>query len=119
MNRSEDQLQATIAIWLDIQQKMGWLLWYAIPNTARRSPREGARFKRMGVKAGVSDIAIVFPNGRAAFIELKSDKGKLSQSQKDFLQLATKLNAHTAVCRSLDEVCKCVMDWRDEMRRAA
>ena len=36
---------------------------FAVPNTAKRSLREGARFKREGVKAGVSDYVILYPSG--------------------------------------------------------
>ena len=67
----EQDLQRTVAAWLDIQQRLGRLLYYAIPMGGARSKTEAAIFKGLGVKAGVPDIALVFPGGRAAFIELK------------------------------------------------
>lgn len=38
-------------------------LLHHIPNGGKRNAREGARFKRMGVKAGVPDIAFPIPRG--------------------------------------------------------
>jgi hypothetical protein len=38
--------------------------------------------KKMGLKSGCPDIIIEYPEGRILYIELKTEKGRLSDSQK-------------------------------------
>lgn len=55
-----------------------------IPNGGKRNPREGARMKRMGVRAGVSDYHLPVPRGKyhSLWIELKPIvKGKIPYVQ--------------------------------------
>lgn len=51
-----------------------------IPNGGYHHPREAKKLKKMGVKAGVSDLLLAYPNDyyHGLWIELKSPKGKLS-----------------------------------------
>jgi hypothetical protein len=60
---------------------------FHIPNERRCSPQHGAILKRMGVKAGVSDVAIMRPSRgfHGMFLELKSSKGKISPLQSKFM----------------------------------
>ena len=64
---------------------------------------EGARFKTLGVTAGVSDLILLAPNGITYFLELKDQTGKQSDHQKAFQQQATSLNHIYRIIRSLDE----------------
>lgn len=63
---------------------------------------EGARFKTLGVTAGVSDLILLAPN-QVYFIELKDQTGKQSDHQKAFQQQATSLNHIYRIIRSLEE----------------
>lgn len=56
-------------------------------NERKCSPMQGSLLKRMGVKKGVADFFLAFPqNGKAGlWIELKVDDGKPSKEQKAFL----------------------------------
>lgn len=62
-------------------------LVFHIPNGGRRNRLEGAKLKRMGVRAGVSDLFIPYPaHGRhGLWIELKSASGSLSAAQQEWL----------------------------------
>ena len=75
-------------------------LLHHIPNGGSRSKKEGARFKRMGVLAGVADLHL--PAARAGYhslyIEMKYGDGRLQDSQKSFLQLAAFLGNYCVVC---------------------
>lgn len=76
----EDFEQIVCANWL---RGLG-VPWYHVPNGGRRDEIEGAKFKRMGVSAGVPDICIcVARKGyHGLYIELKRKfGGKLSESQ--------------------------------------
>lgn len=54
---------------------------FAVPNGGRRDRVTGAILKREGVKAGVPDICILRSGGYAAPIEVKTETGRLSNSQ--------------------------------------
>ena len=78
MKHPEEQLQINIIKWwklahagLGIQTEQ--LLWHT-PNGGKRSKIEAARFKAMGVRAGVPDLLLAVPRGghHALFIELKA-----------------------------------------------
>lgn len=68
-------------------------------NERRCSPQEGQMLKRMGVKRGVSDFFLAFPqNGKAGlWIELKVGKNKPSKEQEAFLERKAKRGYET-VC---------------------
>lgn len=75
---------------------------FAIPNGGKRDAREAKALKNTGVKAGVADLQILLPN-RSVFIEVKTDKGYQSDSQKEFEQVCKGLGIEYYVVRSLDE----------------
>lgn len=59
-------------------------LLFHIPNGGKRGKSEAARFKAEGVKAGVPDLFLPVPRGKAhgLFIELKRRKGgRVSKEQ--------------------------------------
>lgn len=97
---SEDDLQ--IAIFDYLRLKHPALLAFHVPNGGRRSMREGAKFKRMGVKPGVCDI-IILHRHKIYFIELKVKKNGLTDTQKDFIKRVEELGHFTALVRSLDQ----------------
>lgn len=73
---------------------------FAIPNGGLRTRVTAARLKAGGVKSGVPDLCLPFPNGdyHALFIEMKQmNTGKLRGSQKKWLDYLTKLDYKIAV----------------------
>lgn len=82
----EDKLQLAIAAYLyDLEEHTDEFYFYHIPNQGIRTKRTGAKFKRMGMRAGVSDI-IIHTKNKTLCIELKTQDGKQSKSQKAFQQ---------------------------------
>ena len=73
---------------------------FAIPNGGRRNPREAARLKKMGVKAGVSDIFLPIPrnNCHGLWIELKAPKGRISPEQKAWIDRMQEQGYAARVC---------------------
>ena len=100
---SEDDFQIAVARLLDASG----LDWFHVPNGGKRNAREGAKFKRMGVKAGVPDCIIINSTKEGDVgmaIELKVGKNTRSNAQTDWL-----LDLHTngwvvATCYSLSSV---------------
>jgi hypothetical protein len=60
---------------------------FHVPNGGNRDPREGAKFKAMGVVAGVSDLIFIHKS-RVYVFEFKNanGKGRLSDDQNAFIE---------------------------------
>ena len=43
---------------------------------------------RMGLKSGVPDLILEFPKGRMVYLEIKAEKGKLSETQQNWLKVS-------------------------------
>lgn len=112
---SEDNLQIQTARWLRLQYPH--VIAFHVPNggkrpstTIRRKGKiyqvnvTGAKLKRMGALAGVSDWLVLHPIGpySGAIIELKVKGGTLQESQSDFLARCKVAGYWTAVCWSFD-----------------
>ncbi len=80
-------------------------LIFHIPNVGKRNACEAARFKRMGVKAGVPDLFLPVPRGGChdLFIELKAPRGKVSDHQRGWLESLKASGYAVSVCYGCDE----------------
>lgn len=106
----EHRLQATL--WQHIKlKKPANVIAYAVPNGEHRSKRTGARLKAQGVVAGVCDLAFVMSDGRAAFMEIKSLKGRLSPAQKAFQDQCAAMEVEHAVVSDLDTGLRILFAW--------
>ena len=110
MNRPEQELQRAVVQVLTYAAVPG-LVWYAVPNGGWRSKTEAAIFAGLGVKPGVGDFAIVLPGGRAAFLELKSAKGTLSDAQLEFRAACVATGALWGMARDIDEAIEVLRSW--------
>jgi hypothetical protein len=78
-------------------------LIFAIPNGGARNVITGAKLKAEGVLAGVPDLFVAKSNQFYAglFIEMKAEKGSVSDVQKAVIQQLRDANYCVAVCKSL------------------
>lgn len=86
------------------------LVWWHTPNGGGRSKVEGAIFKSMGVRAGVSDFIFVHAN-RIYALELKAEGGRASEAQLKFLSDIDAAGAHTAMPEGLDPALATLEAW--------
>lgn len=106
----EEAEQEVVMQWAKIQsgKRPELELLHHIPNGGSRSKREGAKLKRMGVLAGVSDLHL--PVSRAGYhslyIEMKYGDGKLQTTQKKFLKLAAFFGNYCIVCYTAEDAIK-------------
>lgn len=77
-------------------------LLFHIPNGGKRDVKEAARFKAMGVKAGVPDLCLPVPmNGFAGlYIEMKYGKNKPTDKQKEWIKELKEQGYKVTVCYS-------------------
>lgn len=100
----EAQIQRSVVAFLALQESMGRLLWFAVPNGGQRHPGAGFNLKRQGMRRGIPDLVVVPKVGPVCFIELKSEDGRVSEEQEAWLEKLPLFGCSVAVCRSLDEV---------------
>jgi hypothetical protein len=81
--RPEAAIHAAVCDHLRLRAKPD-VLWLHPANGGTRDIREAARFKRMGVLAGASDL-LFWHRGNSFALELKSPGGRLSDAQLEFL----------------------------------
>ena len=117
MRHIEDSLQKSIVQWFDYQHPKLKLRLHHSPNGGKRNAIEAAKFKQMGVRAGFPDLVLLVPNKFYPFmgIELKTDKGKLSEKQKSYQREFESIGAKYVVCRSLDEFMKVVTNCLNDV----
>lgn len=100
--RLEDKLQIAIVDLLKFKA-LPSTIYYHVPNGIPCSARVGARFKAMGMVAGVPDLCVIIAGGQAGFIEIKAPKGGLSLEQRLFRDRCLQLSIPHHIVRSLGE----------------
>lgn len=77
--------------WVTWQSKKNPILQviHHVENERRCTPQQGSRRKRKGVRAGIPDIVAPIPSGdfHGLYIEMKTEKGKLSVEQERMIRL--------------------------------
>ncbi len=110
----EEDLQRTVAEYLDIIAKMRGWWWSHIAHGGKRTKAEGGIFKAMGLKPGIADILII-DGGRhrtwVNWIELKAPGNDQSPNQVKFQAAMEARGCNYRVCRSLDEVIGTLKAW--------
>ena len=123
MRQDEHELQKACVNWFGYQYPHLKDLLIAIPNGGKRHVKTAAKLKAEGVKAGVPDLFLAAPvgykveaNGRkiiehlsAGFwIEMKTEKGVVRDSQQKYLDRLSEFGYSTVVCRSFEEFTKSI-----------
>lgn len=80
-------------------------LMYHVPNGGTRNEIEAARLKQQGVKPGVPDICIPAARGRfhGMYIEMKANRGRVSDKQKEWLSMLNDRGYHAVVCYGFED----------------
>ena len=105
---TEDEEQMALFAWAErMTGKWPELRWlYHVPNGGSRGPAEAGRFKAMGVKSGVPDVALDEPRGgfHGLRIEMKRRKGgKVSDEQLEWINHMNAVGYRAVVCYGWDE----------------
>lgn len=112
---TERDIHQAIVDWLHVALPNGSVFHHS-PNEGRHKVQYRVMQKRLGVRAGWPDIEI-FANRTwwredtglhwaPIFLEIKTDKGRLSENQKRIHDELNEAGCHVAVVRSIDETCE-------------
>lgn len=80
------------------------LLVFAIPNGSQRTASGRPANAVYGMVPGVPDLCVVCPMGKVFWLEVKSEKGRVSDAQLKFHWELEKRSHVCAVVRSIDDV---------------
>lgn len=113
---TERQLQRDVAAYLSAVLPPGQVLWYHPMNEGKRGRVGQADFKLGGGLAGLADFVLIWPAAvpnahRVGFIELKAEKGRLSEAQRAFMARVMVLGHAYQVCRDLDAIAQALALW--------
>jgi hypothetical protein len=100
---NEHKIQVACVRWFRYQ--FPEYIIFHIPNERKQSPTAGARFKTLGVLAGVPDLFVpVARHGfNGLFIEIKHGKNILTENQKIVISKLKSQDYQVAVCYSFDD----------------
>lgn len=115
MQHIEDSEQMTLFRWAVFQSgKYPELdLLFHIPNGGKRGKSEAARFKAMGVKAGVPDLFLPVPRGgfHGLFIELKAPNGVKSGNQDKWLKSLSAQGYSVHLCYGWEKASAVILEY--------
>lgn len=107
--RNEDALQESCVKWFRLQYKNSLLssfpAGFVFGGDKIKRMLTALRMKRMGYTNGIPDLFIMTSKGgyHGMFIELKTERGKLSEEQKEILSKLTVEGFYCVVIRSIGD----------------
>lgn len=98
--------------WIRLRPKIAPFVFH-VANERKCSIQYGRLLKRMGVKAGVSDVIIAIPSNEfhGLFIEMKHGKNKATSAQLEFLANMKEKGYATAICYGATKAIKTLEDY--------
>lgn len=111
----EHRLQVQCVEWFFKLSPYRNLPLFAVPNGGRRDAVTGAKMKAEGVVAGVADLILLVPSRSLEYhslcIEIKTLKGRQSDSQKEWQKKAEANGSKYVVCRSFEQFKQIIKEY--------
>ena len=113
----EDQIQAALVQHIELRKVPGLVFWHT-PNSSKLGgartksgvPLAAIRAKRLGLRAGVSDLVFLH-KGKFHALELKSDTGRPSKEQAAFIEDVIAAGGTACWANSLDAALAALKNW--------
>lgn len=108
----EEKIQADICQYLSLRN----IFYHSVPNEAPgRNKIRAMQMVTMGLRSGVADLVVWFPavdGVEIGYLEVKTETGSLSKSQKTFKNRCFKKGIYYEVVRSVEDVKRLLKkDW--------
>jgi hypothetical protein len=113
----EQHLQRTVCEHLRQRGARGLVFWHT-PNGGRRGRVEAAIFSGLGIRPGVSDL-ILLHDGRAYALELKTEQGRATAAQANFISDFRAAGGEGTIAAGLDQALHTLETWGLLRGRAA
>ena len=119
----EQALQISCVAWFDLQYQHIKQLLIHIPNGGARNFKinkygkrfspEAQRLKLMGTRSGVPDLFLAKPNTQynGLWIEMKSDSGKNTPHQNEYIKLLQTVGYKVVVCNNFESFRNIIKDY--------
>lgn len=108
--RDEHRLQSQCVKWFRYQYPQYAPLLFAVPNAGKRGKVVAAEMKAEGLWAGVADLILLHAKG-VLLIEMKTEKGRQSDSQKTWQKAVEAQGYRYEVVRSFEEFEKLIKNF--------
>ena len=114
---SEYEIHCSIVAYLDVALPGGSICHHS-PNEGRHHIAYRKKQHRLGMKTGWPDLEVLVPRDNwhgdtswgPIFLEVKTEKGKQTNSQKKMAKVLDAAGGHYHVVRSIDEVIECLTE---------
>jgi hypothetical protein len=105
MKHIESKMQINCVRWFRLQYPQYAKLLFSVPNGGARRLAEAKILKAEGATPGVADLILLASNGtyNSLCLELKTEKGRQSDSQKEWQQVAEQNGNKYVIVRSIYE----------------
>ena len=112
----EHRLQCSCVQWFRLAFPKHRHNLFAVPNGGYRTKATASKIKAEGALSGVADLILLLPSDthHALCIEMKVDKGKQSEAQKEWQELIERDGYKYVVVRSIEDFIKVVTDYLKE-----
>lgn len=107
---TENQVQRSIIKYMRATRalKLGWT-FHSIPNGGKGRNQINANL--MGELSGAGDLAIIGPDQRIHYMEVKTQSGLLGPYQEDFQRHCARVGLDYEVARNLDDAILILNAW--------
>lgn len=91
------------------------------PNGGKRHLLEAYNLKMMGVSKGFPDVFVPLSSGHyhSFFVEMKSEKGKLTEEQKDWIEYLKDKGFYAGCAHSFEEAKNMFLEYLSFTKEAA
>ena len=113
MRHNESIIQQNFVKWFRLQFPELSLMLFAVPNGGLRRRVEAAIMKAEGMTAGVSDLILLVPSKgyHSLCIEMKAEKGRQTEHQKQWQKHAERHGNKYVICRSFEDAVNAVREY--------
>lgn len=113
MKDLEHKLQCACVRWFAYQHPELKGTLFAVPNGGQRNAITAAKLKAEGVVAGVADLLLLIPNRHfhGLCIEMKTERGRQSDRQREWQALITQKGYQYQVVRNFEEFTNLIEDY--------